>query len=36
MGYIPNELSADKADQFVKDLKPDSREDDILKVICKK
>ena len=25
-----------EADQFVKDLKPDSREDDILKVICKK
>ena len=25
-----------EADQFVKGLKPDSREDDILKVICKK
>ncbi len=25
-----------EADQFVKDLKPDSQEDDILKVICKK
>lgn len=25
-----------EADQFVKGLKPDSQEDDILKVICKK